>query len=57
MLTYHEKTNHAQPPTINVQKNNRNKFSTSVDLSLFFAQNPTFSPILSLFFILNGWDV
>ena len=27
------------------------------DLSLFFAQNPTFSSILSLYIILNGWDV
>ena len=27
------------------------------ELSLFFAQNPTFSSILSLYIILNGWDV
>ena len=32
-------------------------FTTSMNCPYFFAQNPTFSSILSLYIILNGWDV
>ena len=62
-------TNHAQPPT-KIKNKNRlewndkgHAFDISShlynfdDLSLFFAQNPTFSSILSLYIILNGWGV